>query len=37
VLVMAENENLKRNRLSLLVRISDTFLQMADFSRITTG
>ena len=37
VLVMAENENLKRNRLALLVRISNTFLQMADFSRITTG
>jgi glycyl-tRNA synthetase beta chain len=37
VLVMAEDENLKRNRLALLVRISNTFLQMADFSRITTG
>ncbi|MDD5641007.1 MAG: glycine--tRNA ligase subunit beta [Syntrophales bacterium] len=37
VLVMAEDENLRRNRLALLVRISNTFLQMADFSRITTG
>ncbi len=36
VLVMAEDENLKRNRLALLVRISNTFLQMADFSRIST-
>jgi glycyl-tRNA synthetase beta chain len=37
VLVMAEDAKLKRNRLGLLVRISNTFLQMADFSRITTG
>jgi glycyl-tRNA synthetase beta chain len=36
VLVMAEDERLRRNRLSLLSRISQTFLQMADFSRITT-
>jgi glycyl-tRNA synthetase beta chain len=36
VLVMAEDERLRRNRLSLLARISATFLQMADFSRITT-
>jgi len=36
VLVMAEDENLRRNRLALLVRISNTFLQMADFSRIST-
>ena len=36
VLVMAEDERLRRNRLSLLARISATFLRMADFSRITT-
>jgi glycyl-tRNA synthetase beta chain len=36
VLVMAEDENLRRNRLALLVGISNTFLQMADFSRIST-
>ncbi len=36
VLVMAEDERLRCNRLSLLARISATFLQMADFSRITT-
>jgi len=37
VMVMAEDEQVRRNRLSLLARISNTFLQMADFSRITTG
>lgn len=36
VMVMAEDERLRRNRLSLLARISATFLKMADFSRITT-
>jgi len=36
VLVMAEDERLRHNRLSLLARISATFLRMADFSRITT-
>jgi glycyl-tRNA synthetase beta chain len=36
VMVMAEDEQVRRNRLSLLARISGTFLQMADFSRITT-
>ncbi|MDP3182869.1 MAG: glycine--tRNA ligase subunit beta [Desulfobaccales bacterium] len=36
VMVMAEDERLRRNRLALLERISRTFLQMADFSRITT-
>jgi len=36
VLVMAEDEKLRRNRLSLLVGISNTFLQMADFSKIST-
>jgi glycyl-tRNA synthetase beta chain len=36
VLVMAEDPNVRRNRLALLARISQTFLQMADFSRITT-
>jgi glycyl-tRNA synthetase beta chain len=37
VMVMAEDERVRRNRLSLLARISATFLQMADFSRITTS
>ncbi|MBM4283869.1 MAG: glycine--tRNA ligase subunit beta [Deltaproteobacteria bacterium] len=36
VLVMAEDPALRRNRLALLRRISDNFLKMADFSRITT-
>ncbi|MCL4500433.1 MAG: glycine--tRNA ligase subunit beta [Deltaproteobacteria bacterium] len=36
VLVMAEDERVRRNRLSLLARISATFLQIADFSKITT-
>ncbi len=36
VLVMAEDPRLKANRLTLLARISRTFLQMADFSKITT-
>jgi glycyl-tRNA synthetase beta chain len=36
VLVMAEDERVRLNRLALLARISRTFLQMADFSRITT-
>ncbi|MFZ5448807.1 MAG: glycine--tRNA ligase subunit beta [Thermodesulfobacteriota bacterium] len=37
VLVMAEAANLRSNRLALLVRISQTFLKMADFSKITTS
>jgi glycyl-tRNA synthetase beta chain len=37
VLVMAEDLRVRRNRLALLLRISQTFLQMADFSRITTS
>jgi glycyl-tRNA synthetase beta chain len=37
VLVMAEDADLRRNRLALLVRVSRTFLQMADFSKITTA
>jgi len=36
VLVMAEDARLKVNRLTLLANISQTFLQMADFSKITT-
>jgi glycyl-tRNA synthetase beta chain len=36
VLVMAEDERVRKNRLSLLARISASFLQMADFSKITT-
>jgi glycyl-tRNA synthetase beta chain len=34
VLVMAEDPRIKKNRLALLARISQTFLQMADFSKI---
>jgi glycyl-tRNA synthetase beta chain len=37
VLVMAEDAQLRRNRLALLRRISQTFLLMADFSKITTS
>jgi glycyl-tRNA synthetase beta chain len=36
VMVMADDERLRRNRLSLLARISSYFLRIADFSRITT-
>jgi glycyl-tRNA synthetase beta chain len=36
VLVMAEDPKLKENRLKLLARISQTFLKMADFSKIAT-
>lgn len=36
VMVMAEDERVRRNRLSLLARISRHFLRMADFSKITT-
>lgn len=36
VLVMTEDVKRRQNRLALLVRISETFLKMADFSRITT-
>jgi glycyl-tRNA synthetase beta chain len=36
VLVMAEDPRLKKNRLALLARISQTFLKMADFSKIAT-
>ena len=35
VLVMTDNLEIRANRLALLVRISQTFLQLADFSRIT--
>jgi glycyl-tRNA synthetase beta subunit len=34
---MAEDAKLRRNRLAMLLRISRTFLQMADFSKITTS
>jgi glycyl-tRNA synthetase beta chain len=37
VMVMAEDADLRRNRLALLLRISQTFLLMADFSKITTS
>lgn len=37
VMVMAEDAALRRNRLALLLRISQTFLLMADFSKITTS
>ncbi len=35
VLVMTDDPNVRANRLALLVRISQTFLRMADFSRIS--
>jgi glycyl-tRNA synthetase beta chain len=35
VLVMTDNLAVRANRLALLVRISQTFLQLADFSRIS--
>jgi glycyl-tRNA synthetase beta chain len=34
VMVMAEDEKLKQNRLALLQKLSNQFLQVADFSRI---
>lgn len=34
VMIMAEDPNLRRNRLSLLRRISDLFLNLGDFSRL---
>lgn len=34
VMVMAEDEKLKQNRLALLQKLSEQFLQVADFSRI---
>jgi glycyl-tRNA synthetase beta chain len=37
VMVMADDANLRRNRLALLLRISQTFLLMADFSKITAS
>jgi glycyl-tRNA synthetase beta chain len=37
VLVMADDERVRRNRLALLERISGTFLMIADFSKITTA
>jgi glycyl-tRNA synthetase beta chain len=36
VLVMAENEKIRRNRLSLLASISSLFREIADFSRLVT-
>ena len=35
VLVMTDDPNVRANRLALLVRISQTFLRLADFSRIS--
>ncbi len=35
VLVMTDNDAVRANRLSLLVRISQTFLKLADFSKIS--
>ena len=34
VFVMVDDEGLKKNRLSLLARIKDMFLQYGDFSKI---
>jgi glycyl-tRNA synthetase beta chain len=36
VMVMAEDEKIRFNRLSLLKEISDLFYRIADFSRIVT-
>jgi glycyl-tRNA synthetase beta chain len=35
VLVMTDDPKVRENRLALLVRISQTFLQLADFSKIS--
>lgn len=35
VLVMTDNDAVRANRLSLLIRISQTFLKLADFSKIS--
>jgi glycyl-tRNA synthetase beta chain len=37
VMVMAEDENLKNNRLNLLSKISCLFSEIADFSKLTTA
>ncbi len=37
VMVMAEDENVKANRLNLLSNIRDLFLSIADFSRLEVG
>ncbi|MDI6756114.1 MAG: glycine--tRNA ligase subunit beta [Thermodesulfobacteriota bacterium] len=37
VLVMAEDEKVKTNRLSLLCKIAKLFFKVGDFSKITTG
>ena len=34
VMVMAEDEKLKENRLNLLGKITDLFLEIADFSKM---
>jgi glycyl-tRNA synthetase beta chain len=36
VLVMAEDENIRKNRLSLLARIASLFERFADFRKIST-
>ena len=37
VLVMAEDEKVKSNRLSMLANIAQLFFRIGDFSKITTG
>jgi glycyl-tRNA synthetase beta chain len=37
ILVMAEDEEIKNNRLSLLREVSSLFTRFADFSRIVTA
>jgi glycyl-tRNA synthetase beta chain len=37
VLVMAEDEKIRNNRLSLLIKIAQLFLKIGDFSKITTN
>ena len=36
ILVMAENEEIRNNRLSLLKEVSQLFTRFADFSKIVT-
>jgi glycyl-tRNA synthetase beta chain len=37
VLVMAEDEKIRNNRLSLLIKIAQLFFKIGDFSKITTN
>jgi glycyl-tRNA synthetase beta chain len=37
VMVMAEDEEVRKNRLAMLVKVSDLFLKIGDFSKIVTA